>query len=161
NRAPSPSMGEGWDGGGMSNDARPPTPTLPHNGGRENFLNSSQNRRCVDTKHPRGERGEGGARLSQWAAKGGAKTARPCPANTFTRPPLSTQTFATAFGLSPPSSVGGLSCSPLAKGGRNRRGAAPQLKAAQGASSKPRRRWVVARRPTFRILTACGQHQMR
>jgi hypothetical protein len=32
-------------------------------------------------------------------------------------PPLSTQTFATAFGLSPPSSVGGLSCSPLAKGG--------------------------------------------
>src|SRR5262249_16839630 len=29
------------------------------------------------------------------------------------RPPLSTQTFATAFGLPPPSSVGGLSCSRL------------------------------------------------
>jgi hypothetical protein len=33
-----------------------------------------------------------------------------------TRPPFSTQTPATAFGLSPPSAVGGLSCSPLAKG---------------------------------------------
>jgi len=37
-----------------------------------------------------------------------------------TSPPLSTQNFATAFGLSPPSSVGGLSCSPLAKGGSQR-----------------------------------------
>src|SRR5262245_23043010 len=37
----------------------PPTPTLPHNGGRENKLNSSQNRRCVDTNAAAGEgRGE-------------------------------------------------------------------------------------------------------
>ena len=43
------------------------------------------------------------------------------PANHGTPPPLSTQTFATAFGLSPPYSVGGLSCSPLAKAGSGTR----------------------------------------
>src|SRR5262245_8933312 len=32
-RVPSPSMGKGQGGGGMSPDARPPTPTLPHGGG--------------------------------------------------------------------------------------------------------------------------------
>src|ERR1700737_5002218 len=48
NSIPSPLMGEGQDGGGNVNRRSPPTPTLPHRGGRENkFLRPSK--RCGDT----------------------------------------------------------------------------------------------------------------
>src|SRR5262245_64063348 len=51
-----------------------------------------------------------------------------CPSNILTPPPLSTQNSATVFGLAPPSSVGGLSCSPLAKGGSDDYRGAQQLR---------------------------------
>jgi hypothetical protein len=58
---PSPLMGEGRDGGGESRDARPPTPTLPHEGGGR-MVESSQISRSVDTDTP-GGRGQGEGEL--------------------------------------------------------------------------------------------------